>query len=167
MILIYLSSMSQVFLPWSSSSHYHRVLDVFLSSEHDENLRIGHLKSKFVACELLILSNYLLTFCWRVWLQAPTTSGHAPFCQNKQQMSNFERLKLKVHMLLTLPPNVQIWSAHHVHWTKLHPNHGDGDLNSMDVKSFAISNVLSQKFWCSRIFLLHRCFSVLPVVLVL
>ena len=43
------TSCRKVFFPWSSSSHYHRVLDVVLSSEHNENLRIGHLKSKFVA----------------------------------------------------------------------------------------------------------------------
>ena len=134
--------MSQVFLPWSSSSHW--VLDVGLSSEHDENLRIGHLKSKFVAYELLILSIYLLTFCWRVWLQAPTTSGHAPFCQNKQQMSNFERLKLKVHMLQILPLNIKFWSVQRDLGSISHPNLGDGGFNSIKVKSFEISNDASK-----------------------
>ena len=41
-------------------------------------------------------------------------------------------------MLQTLTKSVQFWSTHHVHWTKLHPNHGERDLNSMDVISFEI-----------------------------
>ena len=40
--------------------------------------------------------------------------------------------------------NVQFWSAHHVSWTKLHPNHGDTDLNSIKVKKLETSNVLNR-----------------------
>ena len=133
--------MSQVFLPWLNWNLHNPVLDVVLSSEHDENFRIGHLKSKFVAYELLIFSIYLLTFCWRVWLQAPTTSGHAPFCQNKQQMSNFERLKLKVHMLQTLPLNVQFWNTQRDYGTIWHWKIGDCGFNSIKVKKLATSNI--------------------------
>ena len=43
--------------------------------------------------------------------------------------------------LVTLTLNVQFWSAHHVHGTKLHPKRGYGEFNSMEVKSFATSNV--------------------------
>ena len=42
---------------------------------------------------------------------------------------------------VTLPLNIQFWSAQHDHETKLHPNLGYGELNSIEVKSLETSNV--------------------------
>ena len=54
----------------------------------------------------------------------------------------FTHGKFFVHPLVNLCLNVQFWSAHHVHGTKLHPKRGSCDMNSIEVKSFEIPNVV-------------------------
>ena len=49
--------------------------------------------------------------------------------------------KINRDPFVTLHLNVQFWSAHHVHGTKLQPKGVSCELNSIKVKSFAISNV--------------------------
>ena len=133
--------MSQNFLPWLNWILHHPDLDVKLSCDHVEYFRIGHFKAKLVACDDLILSYFLLTFCWWVLLQAPTTRLAAPLHQNKQQMSKKEDQIFKLNVLQTLTLNVQFWSAHHVHGTKLHPKRGCRELNSTEEKSFETSSL--------------------------
>ena len=76
-------------------------------SEHDEHFKIRHLKAKLVAYELLISVFQNLTFvvCFDKMVRGHWSS--APEAKLVNKMSNFERLKLKVHMLQTLPLNVQ------------------------------------------------------------
>ena len=142
--------MSQNFLPPSSWIHHNRVLDVALSREHDEHFKIGHLKSKLptdhdflepIFCfDFLQIGHFVvvgsLTFvvvyrhgCWRQAVcccyQMATSTTNKRFSQKKPNHDPF----------ITLPLNVQFWSAHHVHGTKLHPKRGCRELNSIEVKN--------------------------------
>ena len=133
--------MSQVFLPWLSSILYNHVLDVAWSREHDENFRIGHLKSKFVIHDDLSLSwtvvDILLTSLASGADDWPSRAIASKQTTNVKKKDQF----FKFSVLQTLTLNVQFWSAHHVHGTKLHPKRGCRELNSMEVKSFATSMV--------------------------
>ena len=62
----------------------------------------------------------------------------------------FTHGKFFVHPLVNLCLNVQFWSAHHVHGTKLHPKRGSCDMNSIEVKSFEIPNVPSRSTTLNR-----------------
>ena len=59
----------------------------------------------------------------------------------------FTHRKCFVHPLVILPLNNQFWRAHHVHGSKLQPKCGSCEMNSMEVKSFEISNV--HILWCN------------------
>ena len=50
--------------------------------------------------------------------------------------------------LVTLPLTIQFWSDHCVPETKVHPDRSYGDLNSMEVKSFATSKSHRLKWSC-------------------
>ena len=147
--------MLQNFLPWLSWIHMNRVLDVALSREHDEHFRIGHLKAKlwtdhdfleqcfcFDFFKMAILSSsapwnvpawllaspVVVVIKWRLWQQIKDLLMKKISQENRDPF-------------ITLHLNVQFWSAHHVHGTNLHPKRGSYELNSIKVKSFAITNV--------------------------
>ena len=65
----------------------------------------------------------------------------APEAKLVNKMSTTVQLKLKSFILQTLTLNVQFWSAHRVHGTKLHPKRGCRELKSMEVKKLATSKV--------------------------
>ena len=154
--------MSQNFLPPPSWIHINRDLDVAWSREHDEHFKIGHLKSKlptdhdfleqffcfdffqighFVVVVALTLAVVYRHCCWRQpVVQLLLLLSNGDFDNNKR----FTYEKINRDPFITLPLNVQFWSAHHVHGTKLHPKRGCRELNSMEVKSFATSKLDSR-----------------------
>ena len=78
-----------------------------MSSEHDENFRIGHLKSKLVAYDDLSLSLLFLTFVVCFDAMARLGQSSAPEAKLVNKMSTTENSNLNRHMLQTLTSNVQ------------------------------------------------------------